>query len=289
MRYDMGGMSDESNNPPPGGGLASSETSVDRRRLLQGVGSAIVTARLGGALIGCGGSSDTPTNPDTGTSSGSSGSGAGSSGTSGAPGSSGAVAPPPAEAGVCELYPQQAVGPYYLDGPLVRSDITEGKTGVGLTLRFEVLRASSCAPIEGAVVDVWHNDAGGVYSGYPGQVGGVDTSGQKFLRGMQPTNASGEAELRTIYPGWYPGRTTHIHFKVHLPPQNQSVVTSQMYFPEDVNASVYASALYAARGQKDTTNVRDGIAGTSQAVLAAVTGDPTRGYVATLTITVRAT
>jgi protocatechuate 3,4-dioxygenase beta subunit len=158
----------------------------------------------------------------------------------------------------CTVYPQQTEGPYYLDRRLLRRDVTEGREGAPLTLRVQVVSATDCAPLRGLAVDVWHCDAAGVYSGYPGQLGGVVTSGETFLRGTQITDDQGRVEFRTIYPGWYPGRTTHVHFKVHV--SRTAEATSQMYFPEDVTRAVYSAAPYRARGQKDTPNARDGVA-----------------------------
>jgi protocatechuate 3,4-dioxygenase beta subunit len=160
-------------------------------------------------------------------------------------------------AGECTLYPQQVEGPFYLDGRLLRRDITEGRSGTPLTLRLQVVSARGCAPLAGLAVDVWHCDATGLYSGYPGQLGGAVTTGETFLRGTQVTDAQGRVEFQTIYPGWYPGRTTHVHFKVHVSRTAEAV--SQMYFPEDVTRTIYASAPYRARGQKDTSNVSDGV------------------------------
>lgn len=160
----------------------------------------------------------------------------------------------------CTLYMEQTEGPFYLDGDLLRRDIKEGKPGAPLTLRIQVVSASSCEPVAGVAVDVWHCDAVGVYSGYPRQLGGIDTTGETFLRGTQLTDDAGVAEFETIYPGWYPGRTTHIHFKVRTDVAES--MTSQLYFPEDVTESVYRTGVYEARGQKDTANLADGIART---------------------------
>lgn len=182
----------------------------------------------------------------------------------------------------CTLYPQQMEGPFYLDLALLRRDITEGRPGAPLTLSLQVLNASSCAALAGLLVDVWHCDAAGVYSGYAGQVGGVDTRGRKFLRGSQVTDAEGRVTFETIYPGWYPGRTTHIHFKVHL--GSTSEATSQLYFPEEVTSAVYAVAPYAAHGQKDTSNASDGVARSALPPLATVTPRSSGGYIAALVI-----
>jgi protocatechuate 3,4-dioxygenase beta subunit len=267
--------------------MIMSDERMDRRQLLQGTCGLIALVKLG-TLTGCGESAASSSTPAPGSSGSSVPPPSSSSSTSGSSGSTGGTdggGDASTAAGTCELYPEQTAGPFYVDHQLVRKDITEGKQGVALTLIVKVLDADACTPIAGAIVDVWHNDAGGVYSDYPGQVGGVDTTGQKFLRGLQTTSAAGLAEFTTIYPGWYPGRTTHIHFKVHL--GANALVTSQMYFPDDANAAVYASGAYAARGQKDTSNAAEGIVGAKPAVLLALTGDPTNGYVATLSITVK--
>lgn len=184
----------------------------------------------------------------------------------------------------CTVYPEQTEGPFYLDGELVRSDIAEGAPGVPLKLTLEVVNASDCAPLPSAAVDVWHCDAAGVYSGYPGQLGGLDTTGQKFLRGTQVSDATGRVVFLTIYPGWYPGRTTHIHFKVRG--SGSWEATSQMYFPEDVSAEVYAVGPYAARGQKDTSNSEDGVASGKLPLVELV--KTANGYEASLRISVAA-
>jgi protocatechuate 3,4-dioxygenase beta subunit len=189
-----------------------------------------------------------------------------------------------AEAGTCALYPQQTEGPFYLDLDLLRTDITEGKPGAPLELELTVIRSNGCMPLANAVVDVWQCDVDGVYAGFPGQLGGLDTTGQKFLRGTQITGADGKAVFKTVYPGWYPGRTTHIHFKVHLSATSQ--MTSQLYFPEDVTAAVYQTAPYAARGQKDTSNIADAIAQTGGMPPVLSVTQTSTGYRGTLVLTV---
>jgi len=183
----------------------------------------------------------------------------------------------------CTLYPQQAEGPFYLDLDSLRRDITEGKAGMPLSVVVQV-QSESCAPLKDVAVDLWHCDAAGVYSGFQGQLGGLDTTGETFLRGTQVTDVDGVAEFDSIYPGWYPGRTTHIHFKVHT--SSTTEATSQLYFPEDVTAGIYATAPYDARGPKDTLNAADGIAVANPAPLAMVTGDASSGFVATIVVTV---
>src|SRR4051794_9423251 len=155
----------------------------------------------------------------------------------------------------CVLTPELTEGPYYIDGEKLRSDIREGHPGTLLTLRLRVLNASTCKPIKNAVVDVWHCDAAGDYSGF-----GNATDNRTFLRGVQKTDATGLAIFKTIYPGWYRGRTVHIHVKVHV--GGQVVHTGQLFFPDSLTASVYRSrSPYKARSQKDTSNAADMVYG----------------------------
>jgi protocatechuate 3,4-dioxygenase beta subunit len=111
----------------------------------------------------------------------------------------------------CVLAPEQTEGPYYIANEAVRRNITEGRPGTPLLLRAFVVNASTCKPIKGAAVDIWHADAAGEYSGF-----GQEAASRTFMRGVQRTSAKGLALFRTVYPGWYQGRTVHIHVKVHL-------------------------------------------------------------------------
>jgi protocatechuate 3,4-dioxygenase beta subunit len=130
------------------------------------------------------------------------------------------------------------------------------KTGAPLHLTITVLDIN-CNPVANMLVDIWHCDKDGVYSGYPGQLGGLNTTGQDFLRGTQMTDAAGMVTFDTIYPGWYPGRTTHIHFLTRI--DSMKYVTSQFAFTETHSSDVYTTDLYKERGQKDTTNESDGV------------------------------
>jgi len=114
-----------------------------------------------------------------------------------------------------------------------------------------------CTPIRDAVVNIWHADASGVYSGFAGQPGGVDTTGETFLRGYQVTDATGRVEFTTIYPGWYVGRTVHIHLMVNL--DASSLLTSQLYFADALTDAVYTQPPYSARPGRGTTNDDDGV------------------------------
>jgi hypothetical protein len=234
------------------------------RSVLAGLGA--TTLLSGGA---CGADGDAGVDAGTGGSDGDAWADAGTGGSDGG--------------NVCTVYPQQTEGPYYLDLDLLRRNITEGKPGTPLRVAVHV-QDESCAPLKDVPVDLWHCDADGVYSGFPGQVGGLDTSGEIFLRGTQVTDADGIAEFDSIYPGWYPGRTTHIHFKVHT--SSITEATSQLYFPEQVTAAIYATPPYAVRGQKDTPNDLDGVTGGALPPLAMISGGPAWSYVATIVVTV---
>jgi protocatechuate 3,4-dioxygenase beta subunit len=151
----------------------------------------------------------------------------------------------------CVLAPEQTQGPYYVSGAKVRRTITEGRPGVPLTLRLRVVDASGCRPIRNAAVDVWHADALGNYSGVGAQ------AGKTFMRGVQRTDATGLALFRTVYPGWYPGRTVHIHVMVHI--GGNVVHTGQLYFPDTVTDAVYGRAPYDRRGAREIRNAADSI------------------------------
>jgi protocatechuate 3,4-dioxygenase beta subunit len=249
---------------------------------------------LTGAAIlgGCGGSDSTgqtATGGSGGTATGGSGgtggvSTGGSGGVAGGTGGSGGGVAGAGGAGTCTVYPQETQGPFYQDLDLLRSDIREDRTGAELRLQIQVIRASDCSPLADVAVDIWQCDAVGVYSGFPGQLGGQDTTGLKWLRGTQITNAEGIVDFISVYPGWYPGRTTHIHFKVHFTPTSESV--SQMYFPEELTTEVYAVAPYLAHGPKDTSNDADAFAHAGGFPGLVTIAPGANGYDAKLTIVV---
>ena len=167
---------------------------------------------------------------------------------------------------VCRGWAEQDEGPYYRDAQPERRDVVEDRDGLTLQLGIRLIRADG-SPAQDAAVEIWQCDALGRYSGFPppqpATVVSADTAprgsylaGQTFLRGRQRTDAAGMVEFRTIYPGWYPGRTVHIHLIVHA---DGEVFTSQLYFPDDVTDEVFASAPYADRAGRDTTNATDEI------------------------------
>jgi protocatechuate 3,4-dioxygenase beta subunit len=161
--------------------------------------------------------------------------------------------------------PALTEGPYFVDERLNRSDIrvdpTNGSVQTGLPLLLRIVVSSisngTLSPLPGAYVDVWHCNAAGIYSDVQAQ----RTGGQQFLRGYQVTNQRGEVRFRTIYPGWYPGRTVHIHVKVRLFTNNQQSYdfTTQFFFDDAITDEVYQLAPYNTRSARNTRNTDDNI------------------------------
>ena len=164
---------------------------------------------------------------------------------------------------LCGLVPESAAGPFGLDDQFVRQDITEGVPGHPLHLGVRAVD-EGCVPITGVSVEVWHTDATGDYSAFSdGGTGKDEAAGTTFLRGTQPVDGDGIAHFFTIYPGWYPGRTPHIHIRVWR--DDERLYTGQLYFPADHTAGVYRGGVYLDNGRPDTTNESDDLA---QATLA---------------------
>jgi protocatechuate 3,4-dioxygenase beta subunit len=261
---------------------------VSRRRLITGISS----LGLGSLLAACSGGTGT--------------------GTAAVTTSTGASVTPEAttakdltsifdRAGTCRLTATTTQGPYYFDADKVRSDIREDKQGVRLRVAIKVQDSETCKPLGNAVVEIWHCDAAGVYSGAeaqstgggggnppngaptgappsgaptgappsggpsggPGNGGQGDmgdltpTDDERYLRGAQVTNADGIVEFTTIWPGWYRGRTVHIHAMVHF--SNERVLTTQVMFDEKLNSAVMAKAPYSGHTGRDTFNDNDNI------------------------------
>ena len=158
----------------------------------------------------------------------------------------------------CVATPAQTEGPYFVEERLNRADIRSDpatgavKEGVPLKLRLvaHAVAGGACTPLAGAIVDIWHCDARGVYSDVSDP--GFKTSGQRFLRGYQTTGADGSVDFITIYPGWYQGRTAHIHFKLRgrYPAGRGYEFTSQLYFDEATSDDIYARAPYKGTGRR---------------------------------------
>jgi protocatechuate 3,4-dioxygenase beta subunit len=199
-----------------------------------------------------------------------------------------AVAAAPAVA--CVLAAELTEGPYYVALENIRTNITEGKPGVPLTLKVTVVNTTACAVIQGAAVDIWHCDALGSYS----DEAALGTSGQIFLRGTQLTDASGVATFTTIYPGWYTGRAIHIHTKVHI---GGSVVgstyqgghvshTGQFFFDESMTAQVKLLSPYTSNRNAYVSLTQDSIypKNNTAGALVTLSGSTSAGLVATVVV-----
>jgi len=251
---------------------AMNTTTLSRRRALEllSFASAAFAARCGGS----------PTTPTTASSSSSS-----SAATSVSVSSTGTTSA--ATVSGCVTTPEETAGPYpdrlgmITNTAYFRQDITEGKNGIPLALTMTIVNTQSgCAPVANANVEIWQCDATGNYSEYAQP--SFNGTGQTFLRGVQTTDANGQATFKTIYPGWYAGRATHIHVQVFM--NGLVVKTTQIAFPESISSAVYRTGVYASHGQNSTTNASDNVfADGVQDEMATVAGDAS-GYTAMLTI-----
>lgn len=197
--------------------------------------------------------------------------------------------------------PTVTEGPYWVDEKLFRSDIrtdpSNGSVRQGVLLKVVInvqnLSSSGCTPLAGAYVDIWHCDAKGIYSDEPtynpgGGTGSVNTVGQKFLRGYQITDENGRVEFTTVYPGWYTGRTIHIHLRVRT--YNGSTVlsnfVSQIFFSEEINNLVMAQTEYARTSARNTTNANDNIfrVANQERMMSTTTGSVSEGYTSAITV-----
>jgi protocatechuate 3,4-dioxygenase beta subunit len=228
---------------------------LDRRQAL-----AVLGATVGAAVAACGSS---PTSPDA---------------------TSTTTTPTTSGNSSCVVSPPETRGPYpdtvgmINNAAFYRRDIIEGRSGLPLTLTLTVVNVNNaCAAVSGVQVEIWQCDAGGTYSEYGAG------AGQTFLRGVQTTDANGQVTFATIYPGWYAGRATHIHVDVYR--SGTIVKTTQIAFPEDVSRTVYASGVYASKGQNSTTNAGDNVfSDGTTGEMATLSGNVSSGYTATLQV-----
>jgi protocatechuate 3,4-dioxygenase beta subunit len=212
------------------------------------------------------------------------------------------IPPPPSAVGLlsgtgpCVLTAETIAGPTWFDAHAVRSDIRDGRPGVPLDLAFRVVQLPACTPVGQAVVDLWQCDALGVYSGFaraqPGAGGrpgrrdeygdpqSATTDGEAWLRGTQVTGPDGLVRFSTVYPGWYPTRTAHLHLKVHL--AETTVLTTQLFFDDAVSDAVYGGAdPYRQHAGRDTRNDRDAFYSDTALLRLAAAPD---GWLAALTL-----
>lgn len=248
---------------------------ISRRKILGTLGVAFAAAPLA-QLLAC------SSNPET---AGSGGSGGKSStaGTGGAGGSSGSSAtdagawatggtksmsgnyPDPFTSGLgstCEVTCAATLGPCYAK-TLERKDISEGHDGLPVRLALLVVD-EACAPVAGATVDIWHCAPEGLYSGDDASdfctSGDATARAARWFRGVQTSDAKGRVDFDTCFPGWYSGRTIHIHFTVRV--NGTEYVTSQFVFDDALDDEIIATQpLYGTRGKRDTTNTSDNVVG----------------------------
>lgn len=162
------------------------------------------------------------------------------------------------------VWAEQDDGPYHRDAQPSRRDIVDDRDGVALQLGVRLV-GDDTTPVRDATVEIWQCDALVRYSGFPPPndatvVTAADAPrgeylpDQTFLRGRLQPDDAGMVEFRTICPGWYPGRTVHIHAMVHA---GDTTFTSQLYFPDDLNDRVLSLELCSQRPGRDTTNDTD--------------------------------
>jgi len=190
----------------------------------------------------------------------------------------------------CVLTPARTEGPYFVDEKLKRADIrtdpSDNSVQAGVPLQLTIRTVDSdrgCAPVQGAAIDVWHCNAQGLYSD-EAQNG---TTGKKYLRGYQVTDDTGSVKFTTVYPGWYQGRTIHIHFKVRLYDGSSETYefTSQIFFDESLNNTVMALPAYNRGRTRDTLNANDNVYGSDGGeLLASANGGASAGYAAVFEI-----
>ena len=252
--------------------MTSNNRRMDRRQALGALGA----VSLGGLLAACGSDTEQTTGQVT------TSTGATSTVETKTQAASGSVAEFDSSA-TCRVATELTEGPFYFDVDSIRGDLREDREGTLLRLGIRVRDAGGCEPIENAIVDVWHCDATGLYSGFesastggPGG-GSGPTDEETYLRGAQATNADGIVEFKTIYPGWYPGRTTHIHLKVHL--DRTTLLTSQVFTNREIDDRVFAREPYASDEGRDTFNDGDGIYSDTGELTLSMYGDAVRGVI----------
>ncbi|MBY0494858.1 MAG: intradiol ring-cleavage dioxygenase [Cyanobacteria bacterium] len=266
------------------------QATLDRRGMLR------LGARLGAAfgalqLVGCG---DSPTSPTPTTT------------TTTTTTTTGTTTTPPSSTASCSRIPQETEGPYPADGSngptvltstgVVRSDIRSsfaGMSGVAggvpLNIVLNIVSASTCAPLAGAAVYLWHCDREGRYSLYTQGV-----TNQNYLRGVQEADANGRVTFQSIYPGCYAGRWPHIHFEVYsnlaaATNSRNKTATSQIALPKAASDLVYAVAGYeqSIRNSAQITLASDNVFSDGSALeLATTTGDVNGGITATLSVAI---
>ncbi|KAG0130108.1 Intradiol ring-cleavage dioxygenase [Tuber indicum] len=172
----------------------------------------------------------------------------------------------------CVLQPEVTQGPYYVDGELVRHDVRDGEPGIDLWADIQVVDINTCEPIPNLYLDWWHANASGVYSGVIASGNGDSSDAtninKTFTRGLRPTSPDGVAQVLSIFPGHYTGRTTHVHILAHVNAtlhRNQTLMgghnahVGQFFFDQSLISAVSAVAPYSTNEQEATPNANDTI------------------------------
>ena len=184
-------------------------------------------------------------------------------------------------------------GPYFVDDSATgyeRSNIlsnldgTSTQTGVPLTLTLYVYDSENgCAAMQGVQVDIWQCNASGVYSAESAE----STTSESWLRGYQLTDANGMVQFTTIIPGWYSGRTNHIHLRLrstYNSTDTDGTNTMQFFFDQTlVNTLATTVSPYSSEGTNPTTNASDRVYSTEEdgTTLMTLSGSTAAGYTAT--------
>ncbi|KAI5803943.1 Intradiol ring-cleavage dioxygenase, partial [Geopyxis carbonaria] len=171
------------------------------------------------------------------------------------------------ETDTCILTPEVTVGPYYVQEELIRKDIREGQDGIDLLLDLQFVDVNTCEPVPRAMIDVWHCNTTGSYSGFEVE----QTADESFNRGLQPTDEHGIMHILTNFPGWYQGRATHIHIAAHINghinKKNRTYVggttthIGQVFFPETMLEAIAEFPPYNTNEVTRLLNAEDGIFG----------------------------
>lgn len=191
--------------------------------------------------------------------------------------------------GSCVLIPSETPGPFPLDltanTTFFRQDIREDRTGVRHQVRLRILGLQNCLPMQNVRVNIWHCDRIGLYSGYS-QANNQGQAGLTYLRGYQFTDANGEVEFTTIFPGWYNGRICHIHFQVYV--SSSYAAVSQLTFPVATKNAIYTAneSLYP-NGTDPLSLAQDGIFSDGYAYQMATLEPDDDGYTSFLEVTVQ--
>lgn len=155
-------------------------------------------------------------------------------------------------------------GPCYL-GVVTGQDISEGQTGLPMQLCLQLVDAA-CNPLEGYLIEVWHCDRRGIYSGDSSQSDdssnfagsfctGNDSAASNsiWFRGEQVTDSNGRVNFSSCFPGWYSGRTIHIHYRVKMTNGGLDYLVSQFCFDDSFTEEICTTHnLYSSRGVQNT-------------------------------------